>query len=32
MLTGLKVSPVTWKCVFSRPEHNIKGDLNGTEF
>ena len=28
MLTGLKVSSLTCKCVFYRPEHNAKG---GTE-
>ena len=32
MLTGLKVSPVTCKCVFYRPEHNIKGDLMELNF
>ena len=32
MLTGLKVSPVTCKCVFYRPEHNIKGDIMELNF
>ena len=31
-LTGLKVSSLVRKCVFYRPEHNIKRGPHGTEF
>ena len=30
MLTGLKVSSFTCKCVFYRPEHNAKEGPHGT--
>ena len=32
MLTGLKMLPLTCKCVFYRPEHNAKGRAGGIEF
>ena len=32
MLTGLKVSTLSCKCVFYRPEHNAKGERNEIEF
>ena len=32
MLTGLKVSSLTCKCVFYRPELNVKTEPHGTEF
>ena len=33
MLTGLKVSSLTWFYVFYRPENNSKGEkTHGTEF
>ena len=32
MLTGLKASPLTCKCVFYGPENNAKGGPQGTEF
>ena len=33
MLTGLKVSSLGYKCVFYRPEHNVKGGgPHGAEF
>ena len=32
MLADLKVSSLTCKCVFYRPEHNAKGEPHGTEF
>ena len=32
MLTGLKVSSLTCKCVFYRTEHNAKWGSHGTEF
>ena len=31
MLTGLKVSSLTCKCVFYRPEINAKGGPHGLE-
>ena len=32
MLTGLKVSSLTCKCVFYRPELNAKTESHGIEF
>ena len=32
MLTGLKVSSLTCKCTFDRPEYYAKGVPNGSEF
>ena len=32
VLTGLKVSSLTSKCVFYRPELNAKAGPHGTEF
>ena len=32
MLTGLKVSSMTCKCVFYRPEFNAKAGAYGIEF
>ena len=32
MLTGLKVSSSTSKCVFYRPEHDVKGGPHGIKF
>ena len=32
MLTGLKVSCLSCKCEFYRPDHNAKGGSHGTEF
>ena len=32
MLTGLKVSSLTRKCVFYRPELNVKVGAHGIEF
>ena len=32
MLTGLKVSSLTRKCVFYRPELNAKGEPHGIKF
>ena len=32
MLTGLKVSYLTFKCVFYRPELNAKAGAHGIEF
>ena len=32
MLTDLKVSSMTCKCVFYRPELNAKGGAHGIEF
>ena len=32
MLTSLKVSSMTCKCIFYRPELNAKGGLHGIEF
>ena len=32
MLTGLKVSSLTCKCVFYRPEHNTKEGPHEIEF
>ena len=32
MLTDLKVSSLTYECVFYRPELNAKGEPHGIEF
>ena len=32
MLTGLKVSSLPYKCVFYRPENNVNGGPEETEF
>ena len=32
MLTGLKMSSLACKCVFYRPEHNVKVVPHGIEF
>ena len=32
MLTGMKVSSLAGKCVFYRPEHNVKGRPDEIEF
>ena len=32
MLTGLKVSSLSWKCTFYRPKHNAKEESDSTEF
>ena len=32
MLTGLKVSSLHYKCVFYRPEPNMKEGPHGSEF
>ena len=32
MLTGLKVLPLAFRCLFYRPEHNAKGRPHGTKF